>query len=464
MLLMPQHFQQQAGRFEALIPHTAAMSGSSHPWGFVVLKTPQVVPGVSLTLIEATAVMPDGSVVEVEGAEPLTLDLAQLDAPDTAAADGAGESRIVFLALPKQTSLAARADGQSRYLAYESTQGELDDPNQEPVILMRLRARLELIAARKPPERFVALPAARLVRNSAGQWDLDGGFEPAFLRVTKQQTLWTRCSDAVEKVRAAANMLRNQPIEMREQTTSDAVLETALVNRRHIEELERKMQAHALSAGVPAARAALDSEACHPFSLYLLLCALAGQVSLISPKPEIPHFPAYHHADPFRSFDPVLRYISEALSTVATKWGDRIVCRPIEDGFEAERSDLIQTALDDEGDPDDMRVIFAVRAGKGATEADVTHWCLQANIGPASTIRELQTFRVAGFKRRRVERVQQLSVPAGMILFAVFPMKSDIRKGEPIQIVNQGPHKPVEMLLYVRRSESHSAAKAAGSV
>ena len=80
MLLMPQHFQQMAGRFEGLVQNAVATVGSPYPWGLLRLEYDRstLVDGL-LRVLHVEAVMRDGFLVE--GGAELGIDL-QLNLAD----------------------------------------------------------------------------------------------------------------------------------------------------------------------------------------------------------------------------------------------------------------------------------------------------------------------------------------------------------------------------------------------
>ena len=141
MLLAPQHFQQQALRFDELL-HYHALAVSPFHWGVRELQIDEnLLLGGVLRVLELEAVMPDGTVVHHRhGENELELDLSEH-------ADDITESEmLVQLLLPvsKPGSTAVRGD-LARYRSVPGPAVSDENTGEGDVVIPRLEPKLSLM-------------------------------------------------------------------------------------------------------------------------------------------------------------------------------------------------------------------------------------------------------------------------------------------------------------------------------
>ena len=446
MLLMPQHFQQLASRYESLIPWSVTQGGASHPWGFIDLEY-KIRDGIILNISRLKAVMPDGYAIESDsnGHYQLELDLGK------AGEQIGATSFLVHLTVPKQFSLSTKGE-LARYVSYEGDAVADENSGDGAVVIPRLRPRLELWPGEHPPDRLQSLPVARVRRKGPDEWETDARFAPPFLRVTADSALGGQCEAKLDLIRSKSHALSDQL----------RTLETGKIE----EAMELRLKTHTLSVGVPPVEAALASGACHPFGLYLLMCALSGQVAAVTSGAMSPKYPPYRHEDQLGSFAPVLAFLEEAVATTATRWWETIGFREIEGGFEAEigeKMKMLSEALQAGGTLGQPTLAISLEVPMGGSDNAVAGWGDAATIGGSGSMADLLAKRVSGAARKRVDRLPGLAAPPDTVLMAVALAPELVATGDTIRMVRfSGEGRPAGATLFVRRDASKVAVAGSG--
>ena len=438
MLLMPQHFQQLASRYESLIPWSVTQGGASHPWGFIDLEY-KIRDGIILNIGRLKAVMPDGYAIE---SDSNSRDQLELDLNKAAEHLGA-TSFLVHLTVPKQFSLSTKGE-LARYVSYEGDAVADENSGDGAVVIPRLRPRLELWPGEHPPDRLQNLPVARVRRKGPDEWETDTRFGPPFLRVTVDSPLGGQCDTKLDLIRSKCHALSDQL----------RTLETGKIE----EAMELRLKTHTLSVGIPPVEAALASGACHPFGLYLLMCALSGQVAAVTSGAMSPKYPPYRHEDQLGSFAPVLAFLEEAVATTATRWWEAISFREIEGGFEAEigeKTRMLNEALQAGGTLEQPTLAISLEIPMGGSDNAVAGWGDAATIGGSGSMADLLATRVSGASRKRVDRLPGLAPPPDTVLMAIKLAPELVSAGDAIRMVRfSGEGRPAAATLFVRRDAS----------
>ena len=201
MLLSPQHFQQAWLRQDGLLHYHLGRLSPFH-YGVRTLKVDQamLVVGV-LRILALEAVLPDGLVVAHpgDGADDLQVSLVpyadQLkDAPAT-----------VHLVVPVYKPGAAAGGELARYRSVEGRPvvDENTGDNEQP--MARLQPRVSLLVGEEVPQKFAALPIARVAyRDEAFQ--LTDYLPPAFA-AAPDSPLADSCRTVAKRLREKAAFL-----------------------------------------------------------------------------------------------------------------------------------------------------------------------------------------------------------------------------------------------------------------
>ncbi len=416
MLLAPQHFQQLASRQEDLLGYHAAALSPFH-WGIRHRKIdPIQLVGGSFRVVELEAVMPDGLLVSDADAENGALSLDLRPFKDTLAA----VPQLVHLAVPARRASDAT---QGEWARYRSETGRpVRDQNDEgpEVTIPRLRPRLRLILG-DPPEKYVSFPLA-LVAYREQAFEL-APYVPPRLRVPAGSQLGELCEGVARRLRESAVVLAEQvPLE-----------------------LETRTRIHALVAGLPPLEALLGTGSAHPFTLYLALCAVVGQVAALSRNAMPPELPPYDHNQLWRSFEAIQRFILEAVDEGTEQKFARYPFTLRKGAF------YLQFLPEWMAEP----LVLGVRRREGATEREIVAWMDGCLIGSRSELPSMRARRVLGAAREPAPPDGELQPTRGVSLYAFEPDPEFVRPGEPLLIVNlddaEGKDRPVEVVLYVKK-------------
>ncbi len=437
MLLAPQHFQQFASRSELLV-QAMAMLASPFGWGVNELdidKGPLV--GGDLRILNLEAIMPDGLLVAAgsERGIPLELDLKPF-------VDRMSDQPVfVHLTVPAQKSFSTRGD----LARYQSAEGPavLDEASGEgSLYIPRLRPRLGLLADDKVPSRFQCLPLLRV--KVQDQTFVATDYIPPMLSVPPGSVLGSLCASVTASVRERALVLADQ---VSSPGFDDSDPDAEGVRRRLA----------SLVAGLPLLEAILVSEKAHPYSAYLAMCSMAGEVAPLSRGLVPPQFPAYNHNDLAATFQPVAKFIQRSVSEGISETWTRIPFELVDGVFQLGPEPLVETAVSGAGHDLSAPVLaLGLRVPSGVPEEVIVQWGESCVLGSESVIPQLLANRILGVQRRRVQRIEDLFPARGVLLFA---LSSDPKFINPRQrLILQGGMQesvqPSAALLYVRNRKS----------
>ncbi|HYY93479.1 MAG TPA: type VI secretion system baseplate subunit TssK [Pyrinomonadaceae bacterium] len=428
LLLTPQHFQQLSLRHEALLQYVAS-SIAPFNWGVRYVKIdPANLAAGTLRVLELEAVMPDGMVVSfgLRRGEELQVDLTQY------AEQLKQRPLTVHLAVAaREADILTRGD----IARYDSVEGEpVPDENtgEGTLRIPRLRPRLRLLVADAPPKKYVALPIARVYCRDETYTLTD--FIPPALAVERQSPLGVICSWTARRLREKAMYLADQ-------------LRLPATGARVGADRETESLIRSLVASLPLLEAVLGTGASHPFIVYLALCSVAGQVSVMGRSLVPPAFAPYDHNDLRATFEPVLAYISRKVDEGVTATFTAYPFRYEEGVY----------SLFFEHAWAGKRLALGVRAATGASEQEVVRWGYGCVIGSRSRMRSMRESRVLGARRELIERDEDLVPPRGVVLFSLRADPEFVEPDEELQIFNAGEYgssqRPQEIVLYVRNKE-----------
>lgn len=422
MMLSPQHFQQQSARFESLLQYHAATISPFY-WGIRKLKYDLInaAPVSSLSITELEAVMPDGLVVaydkHLDGA--LTLELNPHDE----------EMRLQALPVHLAVEAKRQESGKGTSSRYRSFKGELivneDDHTGDAVRIPRLRPHLRLLATLAPPPKYVSFPLTKV--SLRGEVFETNDFIPPWLTVSPNSPLGEMCNEI-------ARNLRNKATDLFGRTRrSSGSTEISLLQ-------EGRTLLQSLVMSLPCLEASLHSAASHPYTLYLALCQLAGNVAVIG-KRVPPFFSPYKHDDLRATFEPVGVFIKDLLAEAISVSYQSYRFR-LEDGF---------YNLDLQPDWKKQRMIIGLRGQYKMTGTELVAWGKECLIGSKSKMQTLLKNRVLGASREQVDEVDDLFATEDVVLFSLDGGSEHLE--QDLQIFNpddrDGRPRPSEILLFV---------------
>ncbi|PTL82658.1 type VI secretion system baseplate subunit TssK [Vitiosangium sp. GDMCC 1.1324] len=400
MLLAPQHFQQQDQHHEALL-HFHLQRAAPFHWGVSRLEydRTRLVAG-TLQLRELEALLPDGLFLSYqagEGAPPLQLAFAGLTEVNW--------QHPVRLHVGVPTG---RTSNPSRFVSTTSEPLVDESTGDTPLSIPQLTPRLQLFAG-LPPAGYASLPLVEVRR--LGESFAVEDYLPPLLAVGLDSTLGERCDRLSLRVRQKAAHLVEA---MRDAADEPHVL------------AEHQRQLHWLVAGLPPYEALLRSGEVHPFTLYLALCSLAGQVAHVAEVRIPPAFPAYEHLDPLRSFQQVFDFVEGALERGLSEAYTRVQLTPEGSGFHTR---LLPAWMGRE-------MVLEVRGRPGTTRQQVLGWMAGCRIGSDTRHRQMRETRTLGARRELIEPPAGLVPRPGALLFSLEASPFYLRPDERLLLEN----------------------------
>ncbi len=443
MLLAPQHFQQLATRSELLV-QTMAMVTLPFGWGVLRFEFDKsTLVGGMLRVLNLEAIMADGLLIAA-GSErdlPLELDLKPC-------ADHTPDNPIfVNLTVPEQKPLSSFGES-ARYLSVQGSKVLDGTTGEGEVYIPRLRPRLELRVVEQITQKFQSLPLLKV--HVEGQAFTADDYVPPLLRVSKGSSLADLCGDVVVNIRERAQYLSAR-VHGRSFDESDPEAETA------------RPTLASLSAGLPLLEAMLNSEA-HPYSIYLALCSIAGQVAPLSHDLMPPQFEPYKHKDLRATFQPVVDFIQRSLREGISETWTKIPFELADGVFQLQPNQLIEDAVAGMSHDLSLPVLaLGLWVPGGTSDEGISEWGENCIVGSESVIRQLLANRTLGAPRTKVKHLDDLFPPKRIVLFA---LASDPRWINPREkLVLRGGHgesiQPSSAILYVRKARVNAAGTGA---
>lgn len=348
MYLAPHHFQAQSRYFE---DSTAFLTRSlwRDAWGFLHLELDRkAVKNGDVFLLYASGIFADGLTFEMptSDAVPAARRIGSLFPPDAS-------ELLLFLAVPGRRNdgydLQLDTESSARYFSSAHTlRDETNGMDEREVALagknIRILAQSELTPA------MVALPLARVVRDSRGGFAYDDEFIPATLRVS--------ASDALVR------MLR-QVLELTGEKSATIVRGAGRPNRFEPGvaplEIANYWFLHSLHSALPALRHLVETRHAHPAECFLELSRLAGALCTFAVDSDPRKLPEYDHENPGPAFRELCAHIRRHLEIV-------VPSNTVTLAFSPTGPYLYQAPVTDERCLRRARWILGVRSSLGESE------------------------------------------------------------------------------------------------
>ena len=435
LLLTPQHFQQLSWRHEALVQYGTSLL-APFCWGIRRFKHQQIslTPG-KFQVLQLEAVMPDGLVV-VHGLPHLERD-GTLEIDLSKRAEEIGERGVLIY-----VAVAARQNGNSngqtsRYRSFDGDPVADEISAAKARTIERLKPNLTLHAGELPPSDCVGFPLARVCYINSS-FVLDDAFIPPLLRVPISEKggesfaaahrLSEMCSQLALRVRKRAMYL------------ADEARNPGAASRFSNEAAARSVML-GLAGALPAFEAVLQTGCAHPYQLYVALCGLAGQIATLGIDIVPPAFEPYKHNDLYATFQPVVKFIDDAMD-----YGVPVAYKSFRFNYQEDER-AYQLRFDSQWMK--KKLAIGIKGERGMTDAEVVRWGENCLIGSQNRIEVLRSNRMRGAMRKYTERVGDVVTPKGVALFSLVADESYIEPEKLLQLVNfEGP-RPYEIVLYV---------------
>jgi type VI secretion system protein ImpJ len=433
LLLTPQHFQQLSSRHEALVQYGISLF-APFCWGVRRFKHHAIsLPAGKLRVLELEAVMPDGLVVVHGLHDSGRDDVLEIDL--SAQAEEIGErGALVQIVVPRRGS-----NGNGDSVRYESFKG---DPVADEVSsakarsIHRLKPRLRLHVGDKLPNDFVGFPLARMIYRDSS-FTLDDKFIPPLLAVPVKAAdgdtssaaahrLGEMCSDVAQRVRKRAMYLADEA-------------KNPAANSRFGNETGIRSLMLSLVGDLPRFEAVLQTGCAHPYVVYVALCGVAGQLSVLATDMVPPSFNPYNHNDLYSSFQPVLEFIDRAMDQ-----GVPVAYKAIPFQY---HEGTYQLRFDSTWMK--KKLAIGLKGERGMTEDEVVRWGESCLIGSQNRIELLRANRIRGAVRKYADRVGDVATGKGVALFSLLADENFVEPEKLLQIVNREGPRPCEIVLYV---------------
>ena len=302
--LTPQHLQIQDRFIEDTLGFTLG-SLNYRPWGFGRLSVNQeALAGGVLSINAATGLFPEGMPFDIPDADPAPppKPLDQHFEPNQTSLD-------VYLSIPhyRERGLnvsVSRQGADTRFLAEVAVvRDENTGVSEKPIQIARKNFRL--LVEGESRQGVSSLRVARVIRTTAGSYQLDPHFVPPLLDISASDYLVAISRRLVEILSAKSTLLaglrRKKNQSLADFTASDIANFWLL---------------YTVNTHFPLFRHIFETAKGHPERLYASMLSLAGALTTFSLKVHPRDLPAYDHEELeacFTSLDEKLRFLLETV-------------------------------------------------------------------------------------------------------------------------------------------------------
>ncbi|MFD2641693.1 type VI secretion system baseplate subunit TssK [Pseudomonas japonica] len=408
MQLLPQHFQLQGLRAEAMAAHLAQ---AANPWYWGVSRfthEPAALVAGKLRVLSLEATLPDGMPISID---PAQGGLAELDLGEAVAASSTSTVTVYLAVNPLWQGQRLR-----------SLDGRWRSDESEPVPNLDSSLDEERIKVWKPTPRLVTdadkgdsicLPLLR-VRKEDGGYRLRDDFIAPTPRILPESILGQR-------IFLLCAMIREKCVFL------GARLRDVQLDGDPSAALELRRQSAALWARLPELEGALNSRIATPQGLYGLLLGMAGSWSVLDPIKGVPAFAPLDFLDLYRGFDEVLRWMERVLGNL--RLGFRSV--PFE-----QKGNVYEIQLPSR--EASQQLVIGLRMPAGSPEQDASLWLGRTIIASAAHVPDLARQRSPGLGHMPMSRKDQVAYGVGddTCLFVIEADGKSFDPQLPLQIVS----------------------------
>lgn len=391
MPLLPQHFQTQALHAAG---HAAMLASAARPLYWGVLTIDHEAAGLAQGKVRISAleaILADGLAIRHTRQDPvLEIDVREAcKSPD--------EIVTIYLAVPPLYRGGKIDAGASRFAQREahdvpdlSSKGE---PASIPTWYPRLRLMSDL--SRHEIDR---LPLLRVKQQGGGVVLAD--YAPPGPLVLADSILGQRVAHMLRHAREKCVFLagRLQAAQRAEE-------------RDDVVQIERQLAA--IWSRLPEVEAMAAPGVAHPLELYRVLAGMSGALAALRPTRGVPAFAPFDYMELLATFDPLLEWIDEALSTIRQGYRVRAF---------SEQGGSFWVDPPFGGASTTVReAVIGLRMPPDATEHDASMWLDEAVVASRPYIHTLGRQRMRGLARRRLARDERAAYATGedTVLYAV---------------------------------------------
>ncbi|AZD29221.1 Uncharacterized protein ImpJ/VasE [Pseudomonas chlororaphis] len=426
MQLLPQHFQLQGLRAEALAAHLAQ---ACNPWFWGVSQLdidPSALAAGQVRLLALQATLPDGLPVSLQAGIGPTLELDINEAVD-ATPDA---TVTVYLAIGplwragQLLPLKGRLQSMVGDALPDLTSGEFP----ESITVWRPNPRL---CTQLSKADSVCLPLLRIRKEGGGFVPLP--YTPPTPRLLPESPLGRRVAGLCARAREKCMFLAGRLRQAQQAGNQDDAAEV-------------RRQLTALWARLPEVEGALNSRQVHPLALHGLLLGLAGAWAALDPLAGVPAFAALDFQELQRGYDELLSWLELTLELIRAGYRS----------LPFERSEQLFSILLPDDQPN-QRLVIGLRMPPGASAQAAAEWLGGAIIASGAHIAVLSRQRMGGLVREAMQRNEQVAYSVGddTQLFVVHAQGQWFDARLPLQIVAPAAamtSSPWQVVLFVAQA------------
>ncbi|WP_417354635.1 type VI secretion system baseplate subunit TssK [Gallaecimonas pentaromativorans] len=433
MLLSPQHLQQNDIYWSQQVRHQA-LALQPYYWGLLALEYDETALAKGLLRItRLEAILPDGLAVQYPGhyQAPLQLDIS---------GDDVWHDRVlrIYLAVPVREEGSASA--QSRIQRFDRVAGALEADEcqlESRLEVGRLRPRLTLLADKTIPAKFVALPLLELGHDSGDHLRV-AAYHPPLLRLGACRFLSAE-QQLSERLDAVTKVMRSKIRDLVGGRRPDERLD-----QLDMESRQQLFVARQLACALPSLEVQLQGGLAHPYSIYVKLAELAGQLATIGANPSPPVVSQYQHNDMSPGFDTLLTFIEQRLQLIQAQFEAMLFTRLSASHFS--RALPAGLAVD--------TLLIELRPKPGQSDQQLNQWLGQARIASAALMPVLERRRLPGCSLRLVNprNYSGLNLAEGALLVELNNKQIE-HDGRDLYVINAGTD------LLIRGPEQENAPR-----
>ena len=382
MQLLPQHFQLQGLRAEALVAHAAQ---ACNPWFFGVTHMefdPSAMSAGVVRVVSLQGTMPDGLPVNLQaGVGPaLELDVG----PSINETDDA--TVTVYLAISPlwRAGQLLPLKGRLQSLVGEALPDLTSGEFPESITVWRPNPRL---CTQLTKADSICLPLLKIRKEGGGFLPLP--YTPPTPILLPESPLGRRVAGLCARAREKCLFLGGRLRQAQQAGNQDDALEI-------------RRQLTALWARLPEVEGTLNSRVAHPQTLYGQLLGLAGAWSALDLLAGVPAFAPLDFYELQRGYGHVLDWLETTLELIRAGYRSLPFERG-EQGFSIELPD----------DQPSQRLVIGLRMPNGASEQAAGDWLRGAIIASAPHIALLSRQRMSGLTHQAMSRSEQVAYSVG---------------------------------------------------
>lgn len=393
MMLTAKHFQQSNDRLEELMAYHSSIS-MPYNWGVKTLKIDkELLAHGKFVINEIEAVLPEGLVIHDSKVNKNHLELDLLTRIDDEIIKKQKIFKIYLYVPPKEKGSLTESGPDARYKPINPQIIEKETNRFQEVTVPYQIPNLNMVVSNDLPDEYSSIPLVQVKYNS-GQFQLLE-YVPPMLYVESFSDLGKIVSEIIQKVRMKALFISRQI------SPSSVQYEPAI--------LDKRILLQNLVAGLPPLEAYLQLGVGHPFTIYLSLCSLMGNISPLGFDLMPPALVPYDHNNLRDTYIKIKNVVFQILDESI---GENYHSIPFEKENDCFSLKINKYWLSNQ-------LILGVQPKEGKSEKDVLAWMLNCLIGNDYEIVKMKKERTLGAQRVKIEKDSSFPPTMDTIFFRI---------------------------------------------